>query len=274
MQDPVFILSLRPRSGTNIFWFHLLQHPDIVGGSLYEDYFATHLPHLVRFVEDLGRSQKRLITGPVLHNRLIKDLKMELAYSLKRIIYAPHDRYLPIPVSENTDANHSKKRLITKTPSIEGLEYVFDFFPKAKVLILLRDPRDVIDSEMKAFGREFREQVLAWRDAARILLKFWRQRGQTNGCKVVRYEDVCGKPEEVIRDTLNFLELNTEAYDFSKIKSAPVIGSSDDFVKGSWTYKEKTENFKSIGKWHNWHAQRLEYFKKIAGEEARILGYE
>ena len=54
------------------------------------------------------------------------------------------------------------RRLVTKNPSVIGIERVFTFFPTAQVIILLRDGRAVVESCLRTFAWDFDLATRRW----------------------------------------------------------------------------------------------------------------
>lgn len=271
MQDPIFILSLRPRSGTNLLHYHLCQHPDTVASSLNEDYVAAHLGSAERFVESFAKQQSRWLQSDEVAS--VKTyLRQCLAYGLKGLMHTPSEKFADSAPSEEV-FEHRHQRLVTKTPNISGIERIRSYFPQAQILTLLRDPRDVIDSEMMAFGFDFTKLVLAWRETARAFLACHSKQENAEYLKIVRYENLYLNPIETIVETLEFLNLDKDLYDFNNVKNAPILGSSSDLAKGQWSVSGDRKDFAPLGKWKSWKTHRIDFFERTAGAEAALLGY-
>src|SRR5688572_5702764 len=58
---PVFILGIRPRSGTNFLWDLLRLHPDLSAprAPVNEDFLVKHSDHLARYAADVRKHWKK-----------------------------------------------------------------------------------------------------------------------------------------------------------------------------------------------------------------------
>jgi hypothetical protein len=82
-----------------------------------------------------------------------------------------------------------------KTPIyIFELDLLLGLYPKAKVVVVVRDPRNVVASMQRAWGRSTIRSAVEWRDAARIAIKA-RQELDADTFYLVRYEDLTTDPQ-------------------------------------------------------------------------------
>ena len=172
-----------------------------------------------------------------------------------------------------------ERRLITKTPSVHNLGYFFKLFPRARLLILLRDGRSVVESRIVSFGGIYEIAMRKWAEAARIILHFDQANKDSNlRYMIVRYEDLCTDLEPELRRILAFLELDVETYDFHVAASLPVTGSSELRRQGEeaihWKPVKKTAAFDPLNRGNGWSQALHERFNWIAGPYQRRLGYE
>jgi tetratricopeptide (TPR) repeat protein len=168
--------------------------------------------------------------------------------------------------------------LIDKNPSLQALILAFvRFFPEARLIVALRDPRDVVLScfmvphlplsagsvnylnladTATAYGRT----MGIWRTLAPLLKNPWLE---------VRYEDMVENLESVARQTLDFLGVPWDAR---------VLGFDEHARKKlvrSPTYADVTQPVykRARGRWRNYqkflepHLEKLEPFVKAFGYE-------
>ncbi len=176
---------------------------------------------------------------------------------------------------KRSEGNISGSHLLTKTPSVEGIEQFFALFPESRLVILVRDGRSVVESGMRTFDWPFEQAVRRWRRAARTILEF-DGRADEGPYRVVRYEDLFRDTASELKSLLEFLRLDPLAYDFEAAIDAPVRGSStygQDDGDMDWAPVEKGEDFNPLRRWDSWPDARLDRFHWIAGEELRALGY-
>ena len=136
--DPIFIHGITPRSGTNFMCDLLLLHPQCARGRdpVREDLFLQYSDHLVAFTEAV-RANWDPIWG-TFGTELPYLLRAGIGEGLVSFLWTDRDR-----------------RLLTKTPNVRNLERFFSFFPWARLLILVRDGRSVVQSGMDTFGWDF-----------------------------------------------------------------------------------------------------------------------
>jgi protein-tyrosine sulfotransferase len=258
--DPIFIHGVLPRSGTNFLWDLLLLHPDCVRAQepVNEDLFLDSSDHLVRFVDAVRASwdPKWGTFAADLPDRLYASI----GDGLISFLWTDHER-----------------RLVTKSPSVIHLERFFRFFPCARLLILVRDGRSVVQSAMDTFGWDFDRACRAWSEAMHTIHRFQQaESARMDRWCVVRYEDLVDDPEGQLRAIFEFLALDPVRYDFEAARNLPVRGSSafgrsDGNVH--WKAVTKDASFAPKERWRSWHTTQLERFDWLAGEQLVAAGY-
>jgi protein-tyrosine sulfotransferase len=258
--DPIFIHGILPRSGTNFLWDLLLLHPDCAPARepVREDLFLDHADHLVAFTEEV-----RAAWDPRWGD-FAPDVGDQLQAALG-------DGLVSFLWTDRT------RRLVTKSPSVRHLERFFGFYPRARLLILVRDGRSVVQSSMNTFGWDFDRACRAWADAADEILRFQRaEAARADRWRLVRYEDLVDDPEGQLRPLLAFLGLDPAGYDFEAAHDLPVRGSSAFGRQGSevhWEPVAKDASFAPKERWRSWPGERRERFDWLAGDQLRSLGY-
>src|SRR5215207_5911724 len=118
---PILIFGLTPRTGTNYLWDLIRLHPACAAGRepIREDLFLECGDQLNEFVADV-RSRWDPTWGEVT-DHTVADLYAGLGAGLLDFLTVDYTR-----------------RLVTKNPSVIGIEHVFRFFPTAQVIILVR----------------------------------------------------------------------------------------------------------------------------------------
>jgi hypothetical protein len=169
------------------------------------------------------------------------------------------------------------RRLVTKNPSVTGIEQVFKIFPKAHVIILVRDGRAVVESCVRTFGWDADLAARRWAAAAAIALRFLDDRAADDpGVRMVRYEDLAADPRRQMTQLLPFLRLDPADYDLSAAGRLPVRGSSV-FLGGKaqvhWEPIERTRDFDPLQRWAHWSAEKHRRFAWLAGRRQVALGY-
>jgi len=185
-RDPVFFVGF-PRSGTTLIEAMLDAHPNLVS--------AGERAWLLMTLHSLGEhdpsSWKSL--GPEAIARL-------------REIYWSH--------AERVHGDNARtRRVVDKMPlNIVDLPFVRRIFPKAKILVAIRDPRDcVLSALMQNFMRtpemepflDLGESARFYADVMSLWMK-WRDQLGLDWLEV-RYEDLIADPEACFRQVLDFL---------------------------------------------------------------------
>lgn len=266
MAPPVFIIGIMERSGTNFLADALqlldpnLQLPRVLG----EDFLLEHSNLLSQYADLTYQRWKGLpwLESP---ENCKQQLFYQLGEALLRVLYSQID---------------FNKRLLTKTPNASNVDKFFQLFPQAKLLILVRDGRDVVESALATWSYEpFEHWITRWADGARSILEFMRgHAGDLRGSswELVRYEDLLNKPQQVVDQLATFLQVERRCFDWHQIEHLPIRGSSQnrDGAGGvDWTPVEKFNGFKPLRRWSGWGWRQKRQFKKLAGRELTELGY-
>jgi sulfotransferase family protein len=260
--DPILILGILPRSGTNYLWDLLLLHPSCAPARspVREDLFLEHSDALVGFVESVRTSwDPRWGTFP-------DDIGDHLLASLG-------DGLLAF-LSEDPH-----RRLLTKSPSVRHIDRIFSLFPTSRLLILVRDGRSVVQSCMTTFGWDLERGARAWARAADEIRAFIRDvpREHADRFLLVRYEDLIEDIDGALPKILAFLELDGERFDWDAASQLPVRGSSTYLGAGRdsihWDPVPRGPDFDPLGRWRSWSREQHRRFEWIAGDQLRRLGY-
>ncbi|MDP9022179.1 MAG: sulfotransferase [Actinomycetota bacterium] len=259
---PIFIHGILPRSGTNFLWDLLLVHPDCAPAvePVREDLFLEHCHHLTAFIADVQAAWDPMWG--------------EFSAELPRRLHAALGEGLLSFLRYDRD-----RRLVTKSPSVRHLDRFFDFFPTARLLVLVRDGRSVTQSCMDTFGWPFERAARAWVDAAAEIDRFRDARPDpTDQWRLVRYEDLVDDLDRQLPELLRFLGLDLATYDLDAARALPVRGSSAFFGRGRssvhWDPVDKDSRFAPTQRWHHWNRDQLERFAWIAGTHLRSFGYD
>jgi hypothetical protein len=258
--QPIFILGIMPRCGTNFMWDLLSLHSDCATRApIFEDHLVRRSDLLIDYVE-------AVVTGWTPSWGVPAEERDHLLLRLGTGVAAFLCDGMPA------------KRVVTKTPSVHNFEHFFKLFPEATLLIMVRDGRGVVESGVRSFGWSYESATNHWASNARRVLDFdERHRGSGYRYRIVRYEDLLGDLEGYLRELLRFCELDTAAYDFQAAASLPVRGSST--LRGSgggvhWRPVKKTTDFRPEDRWKSWGNYRHQRFNRVAGGVQQALGYQ
>ncbi len=278
--EHIFIHGIYQRSGTNHLLHLLSKHPEIH----VFPHGVWEFPWLA-LADDLVAFDKRFTGHPK-----VRDL--------------PPGALLPafgdgvLAVLNRGEA--SEARLALKYPSVENLDRFFDFFPGHRLIIVVRDGRDVACSAMKtAFARPPAAKighpgtwryalhdphvVLArrWKQASRSIRSFLSQLEGTTiqqRVDVVRYEDLVQHRSRVLTGLIQRLGLTVASYPWAEIDGEPVRGSS--FVgasaDGQLDWRPTTidvAQFSPIGRWSAWSERVRNRYEREAADELSMWGY-
>ena len=262
--DPIFILGIMQRSGTNFLKDVVDLHPDCAfpGPPLVEDYLAQNADWLVKYAKSVANDWNALGRG-VDYSGLEEELGHFLGNGIVSFL----------------QSRIAKKRLLTKTPSVRNLKHFFELFPKARLIIVVRDGRAVVESGVKSFGWQYEDAFHQWAEAANIIIEFDKVHQASNHqYLIVRYEEVWNNLEDEVTKILRFLDLDRDRYDFDTALNLPVRGSStvrsDSSDTMLWKAVEKPKNFNPLERWRNWDRAKHERFNWIAGHSMEAFGYE
>lgn len=167
------------------------------------------------------------------------------------------------------------KTLLLRTPDALHINHFLHLFPEGRLVILIRDGRDTVDSFVKSWGGKgsFRKMCKRWAHRMDEIDRLTIQ--ATDSAvepfyKIVRYDHLVESTESTLRELLEFLQLATDAYDWDELANAPVLGSST--LRGNqkgvnWNPIQKTRDFAPHGKWKSWSSRDKRIFKRYAGQQ-------
>jgi protein-tyrosine sulfotransferase len=265
-KTPVYIMSPMQRCGTNHLADILLLHPDFqVPKALEEDFVVEYADLLHEYSEKTYQHWRRLewVSDLEEHRRL---LQHHLGQGILAFLGSQID---------------ATKRPLHRSPDCHNIDKFFLFFPGVKLLLLIRDGRDVVESAARKWPQQSYEHWMRkWAEGARRLLNFIQQTGREmrgKSWELVRYEELVERPEIAVKGMLEFLDIDVSTFAWDRLTHLPVRGSSsilDAHGKVSKETVEKLQEFSPIGRWHSWSGWRKRKFKKLAERELLELGYE
>jgi len=260
---PILVLGVMPRAGSNFLRDILVEHPGVYPdpGHLYE-FPLLHAAGSARaFMQDFIAMfpRNREVLGQW-------DALAMLAGAWMREL----------------QAEAGDKRILLKCPHVQYLNLAPIIFPTAKILICVRDGRDVADSTLRTFKRlSITRKTLAqiaheWTLGTQAALTFDGGANAHPNVHVVRYEDLVRNAETMLPTVLNFLQLDVDSYPFEKVAALPVRGSSrsEHSDKTRWEPQDKPKKFNPIGRWEGWTQSQKISFGKIAANTLADAGYD
>ncbi|MCP5099989.1 MAG: sulfotransferase [Chloroflexi bacterium] len=270
----VYLLGMMPRSGTNFFFELICSHPDCGGlARIPEPFLMANADHLIRFVDDVHTSWNNLWAD--FEEALKEPLLKAIGSGLEQYLYSLTEETWVMKnlVNEQRPAcvRISPAVVIARTPSVKNLHLVSQL-TDAKVVVLVRDGRSVVESGMRSFGWLFEESIYRWAQAADTVLQVMPNNPQM---MCIRYEDLLQNKDELMRELFDFVQVDAHKYDFTQ--ETPVRGSStyfDDNAGMNWDATQKSSDFNPLQRWHHWSRARHERFNWVAGKQLVALGYE
>ena len=262
MTDVCFILGIMPRSGTNYLENQLILHDKCIApGPVWEDFLVGSTPILEKL-------KKRLTSR--WDNYWFRNTEINYLDKLGKEIGKGLTTFL-LDQSKDPDARY----LVTKTPTVSGLENFRLYFPESKLIIIVRDGRDVAESGTKSFQWDLIKALIDWKINARKIIQFVDQ--HPDAAFLVRFEDMFATPEHLMSEVITYLDLDETNYPFEKLKNMPVSGSSTlkvDNEKINWKATEKKKNFQPVSRYKSWSPWKKFLSIVIAGSELDQLGYD
>lgn len=165
-----------------------------------------------------------------------------------------------------------KSLFLEKTPEHAlRLKYLTEKFPNSKFVFIVRDCRDGYLSAKR--NPMFKAQTpysyaSVWRKSVRQYLG--PKSISSGSVQLVKYEDLCRQPEEVVVDIMNFLGVEFEGGQLSPEKVAQTAVSSH---QGHQRLTEKI-SAKTVGQWkRQLTAVDRQTLVKMCGKEMKALGY-
>lgn len=255
-ENLILVLGLFKRTGTNHLKDLLCCHPDCRFSAIPEDFLLAKSDLLLRYIRETYTAWG--IAGKRKQPELLNHIREGLISLLSSDVEGPW-------------------RLVCKTPSVQGLDNLDELFPGAKVVVIVRDGRDTLESGRRSWDWLLPEKAAEWRMNVFQLLRFERQ--HPGRLLRIRYEDLVTDMNGVMSEVLEHCGLSEAKYDWQMAANLPVRGSSDIRHKGGvgatmhWRGEPRTSVFAPIGRWENWTPQDRLDFDRIAGQALRELGY-
>jgi hypothetical protein len=281
---PIFVVGA-PRSGTTLIAKILGNHRDVFrpGETHYfEDIWARRKGMGKLDIAELSHALDRLLTAfdrygspgtqDLVRAVISKELLIDRVYSLGGSYGAIYYAFMSM-LAESV----GKTRFCDDTPRhLFYLHTIFDFYPEARVVGCIRDPRDFLCSykhvwkvgppteraQFKALYHPVFTSLL-WRSSANLLLKHSRQ--CCNGRIIlVRYETLVEQPQEEVRRVCDFLGL-----DYTDVLTQVEPPNSSFEQSSSGIYSA------SIGRWYECLSQEETWWvQTLAGSAMHKCGYE
>ncbi len=265
MKPPFFIVGC-PRSGTTLLRNLLRAHPSLTVPP--ESHF---IPRCYKaFGDPADKTEARRLARYILSTSWVKDWGLDLG---------PSDfedcrtcRELVCRLYEAFARKEAKPRWGDKTPQyVTELPTLWELFPDARVIHIIRDGRDVAHSWLRT---RFHPRNCY---AAAKLWKEFVERGIRDGRSPaagayheVRYEALLGEPAAVLREISAFLD---EPYVDEAPRLNPPVAETHPVYR--WQISSSAIVTNNSGKWRaNLSPKERAMFEAVAGDLLASLGYE
>jgi hypothetical protein len=212
-RDAAIFVGGMPRSGTSLMRDILGSHPDVAMFfgelPLWRELAAAHAGRSLARAADRDALIRDLATHPRMRRAgmtldsaaLAKALAEESAVSLGTVFAHALRQYA---------RREGKPRWGVKDPRNEfHADQIFAELPAARVVHMLRDPRDILASQRAMWGSRAQHIVSTTHDWRRSAALAQRHQAVHRGSyAVVRYEDLVIDPARVVRDVCRTLDLD------------------------------------------------------------------
>jgi hypothetical protein len=267
---PVFVAGLE-RSGTSLMYALLASHPriamtrrtnlwthfygqygDLAGDANLDRCLGTMMRYrrLVKLQPDPVRLRRDFRAGEPTYGRLFALLSGQHAERLGR-------------------PRWGDKSLGTERYA----QPIFAAYPGARILHMIRDPRDRFASSLTRWERRrggIGAGTAEWLSSARLALRNWRE--HPGSYRVVRYETLVSAPEETVREICDFID-EAFAPEMLSMRGAPTFadrGSNSSY--GRRTPGAITTS--SVGRFREVLSPRqIAFVQHVARDEMAQFGY-
>lgn len=259
--------GIAPRSGTNYISDLLEGHPDI---KLDHD-ALPELP-VLSIAKDAVSLQRVFLKRYIGNERSLNQLDF--------LSHIGHGLIHKVMASNSVNVN------LFKVPHVHHLNLFPYIFPSHKLIICVRDGRDVVQSSVKTWGgggslgkRSFKDYCREWNRSAEIITSSMALFDNIGfPYRMVRYEDAFAETVGTAKELCSFVGANPDLVDEGTFANMKVRGSSqgaEAVGKIHWDKNNMTRdaNFKPIGRWADWTATQRKTFDDIAGQSLVRLGY-
>lgn len=264
--DPIFIVGA-PRSGTTLLRAMLSRHPRV--GLSDETYYLYTVYQRCQAFGDLANpaNRKALIESYTATQR-VQQFEIDLSRLKDRLMVAgtSYPAFFATLLQCYAEAQ-GKTRAGEKTPAhARYVNTLLEWYPKARVIHLVRDARDVCASlgNMPWGRKAAMANAELWAD---LTLAAERGQGTPRFCRV-RYEDLVADPEGTLR---NLCEFVGEQYDPAMLGLSPVSTADKPWFLRSHQALSKER----MGVWQGRLSRNdVALIEAVAGPVMVSMGYE
>jgi hypothetical protein len=202
-RGPIFIVGM-PRSGTTLLRSMLSVHPQIVVSrethflpkwwKRYRHLDLNNIDNFEAFWEDFSASDrfpKVVADPPLVKEQILASNQIDLKTIFTSIMQV-------------LASTMNKPRWVEKTPThYKYLHLLLDWYPQARIIWMLRDPRAVVTSTIDRWHNKTVEDCAAkWSES---VLSFQEQWSEDERVQIVKYEELVLNTELQMRKLCDFL---------------------------------------------------------------------
>ena len=262
----IFVHGIMPRCGSNIIHDILEVQPTVIGRGIG----ISEFPILCS-----SRAMDAFYASVVSRHREVAENISGMEFM--SFLVSGWLRDIQLRIDEGNSA-------LLKMPSVQHLDLFHGLFPRDKLVIVIRDGRDIVQSTLDTWkgARQFLKSDIAlareYAASAEVISEYLSQAAHRvdDNVYLFRYEDYISNPYDSVRKLFNFLGLSTEDSLVRAAVNLPVRGASSIKQDGhtTWDPVAKPKDFSSSAKWHTWGKRRRKRFAKAANKALVNLGYE
>jgi len=259
----ISILGISPRSGTNFLKELICLHPNCrVSNARGEDYLLHYIDDLLAYANNVSRHWKESWNNS----------KANLLNSISKGVQSF--------LTKDLDAHFT--HVVNKTPEPKNIMEFDTLFPEGKIILLIRDGRDTLDSLVHTFHHiSFQKHLKSWKRNVREALITMSSEKFKQQALLVRYESLVSEPKKSMHSILNFVGLDSDQYPFGEIETLPIIGSSQiKDASGKVTWKKSAgknmnkDTLQFVGRHTSWSWSKKCTFLFLVKKLNQALGYQ
>lgn len=269
-QGPVFVAGME-RSGTSLLFALLGSHPDIA---------MTRRTNLWRYVYDQygdlsdDAALDRCLDTLRRYKRLmVLDLDFEALRRSFRDGPATYPRLFEL-IWRQVAAREGKPRWGDKSLMTERFaRLIFESYPGARILHMMRDPRDRFASVQARWGNRLGgvgAGTAEWMQSARLGLS--NQASFPGSYRIVRYEDLVSEPRQTLEEVCDFIDApwSEDMLDMRNAESFRAEGGNSSYGRR----QPGAISSDSIGRYRSvLRPSQISFIGLMAGETMQRLGY-
>ena len=264
---PVFIVG-HPRSGSTLLASILGSHSSLA--AIPETHYLDMSCPCTPLTRVLGGEYH---FDSIMKNNRIIDSNVSLAefrgvFSNSKDSYSDFFRLF----LELAAKKQGKQRILEKTPRhLEYVEKLLRWYPEAKVICIIRDGRDAVNSlvDVAWTHSNIERHAAYWGWCVRRAIKL--QKTHPDHLIVIRFEDLLSRPKETLQQILSFID---EPYEDQLLQNR-----ASNHLIPAWEKKWKERSGKALDQekvflWKKNCSKKSLYMESLFEDELKLMRYE